>query len=228
MKLLLAAVLLVQDKSAEEMFKKIEDGIETAKTVRVVFHCAGQAPLPGGDQEVKSTGTLLLKEGNRINIFQRITAGGQEQELRHISDGATLLRRWPGGLEDTNKTPDTLSANVGIALARTWAQASFGGSGGPGSLTGKKLDLREKYQVSDFKTEPDEKEAKVLSYKVTPKRGDAMQITLFYDPQKLVPLKRTIRTLKPDEVMTLTETYEEFVLNADIPDEKFKLPEEKK
>jgi outer membrane lipoprotein-sorting protein len=52
-------------------------------------------------------------------------------------------------------------------------------------------------------------------------------VRLWYDPKTLKLLKRTVDFGKKDSQGTIRESYEEFTLNADIPEEKFKLPAEK-
>src|SRR6185295_19771102 len=61
MNFLVALVLLLQEKTAEETFKKIEETITKSKTVRVKFEVTRKT----GEETVEASGTLLLKEGNK-------------------------------------------------------------------------------------------------------------------------------------------------------------------
>jgi len=56
-------------------------------------------------------------------------------------------------------------------------------------------------------------------------------VKVWYDPKTLKLLKRYYQIRERDGGpvrSTLVETYDDFALDVDIPDEKFKLPEEKK
>jgi hypothetical protein len=228
MNLLVAALLLLQDNPAEDALKKIEATVANAKTVSVVFQCTGHAPVAGEGRDLKIAGSILLKDPNRIHLAQTMTVGGQDGELSQVSDGETLRRTWPGGVQDSNKTPEALLINIRTALVRTGAHACYSGSGPMGSLAAKKINMGEKLQISDVSSEPDDKGAKVISYTVTIKGSSSMRITLVYDPQKMLPVRRTVEVEHQGGKMLFNEAYSEFSLDGEIPDEKFKLPKERK
>jgi hypothetical protein len=100
----------------------------------------------------------------------------------------------------------------------------------PSAVEGKKgQDLKKLFEVSDFKQGEVESS---LSYTLRfPETEPDMvaSCVLQYDPKtlKLLGRKMTVKRRGMDEGV-FTDTYDEFALNADIPDEKFKLPEEKK
>jgi outer membrane lipoprotein-sorting protein len=50
-------------------------------------------------------------------------------------------------------------------------------------------------------------------------------VTLWYDPRTLLP---TRRVTKSDHGDVVTETYSEMTVDAELPDELFRMPEEKK
>ncbi len=54
------------------------------------------------------------------------------------------------------------------------------------------------------------------------------EVMLWYDPVRHTPLKRSIQFKRDSVEGTAVEYVQEILLNRDIPDEKFKLPEEKK
>jgi hypothetical protein len=66
MNLLLAAVLLTQDKTAEETFKKIEETILKATTVSIKFKLEAIVKKKGIEMAQTVEGTVHLKEGNRL------------------------------------------------------------------------------------------------------------------------------------------------------------------
>ena len=74
--------------------------------------------------------------------------------------------------------------------------------------------------LSDVQAAADDGGLKTLTYKV-----GYFNARLWYDPKTSLPVKR----VRESKVLgSVTEVYEEITLNPDIPDEEFKLPEEKK
>jgi outer membrane lipoprotein-sorting protein len=96
------------------------------------------------------------------------------------------------------------------------------------------LNVPEILKMSDLKQGEDDGVLKTPTWTVTvsktlmPAASKPMPIKLWYDPKSLKPVKRTATIMKGDVEVKWSETYENITLNADIPDEKFKLPEEKK
>ena len=60
MHLLLAALLLLQDKGAEDNLKRIEEGIEKAKSVRVKVRCDAHFIAQGVDSPYRVNGLMVL------------------------------------------------------------------------------------------------------------------------------------------------------------------------
>jgi hypothetical protein len=85
--------------------------------------------------------------------------------------------------------------------------------------------LKDLLPVSEIKAGPDDKAAKTLTYKLKVER-EIVDVRLWYEPQTLKILKRTLSGKSGESELSLTETYEGLVLDAEIPDEKFKLPKE--
>jgi hypothetical protein len=77
MNLLLVAVLLLQDKTAENAFRKAEESLEKAKTFQVVM-----TGTPTGKPRL----TLMLKEGNKLSLWFEV-AGGLIGRASVFSDG---------------------------------------------------------------------------------------------------------------------------------------------
>jgi hypothetical protein len=59
-------------------------------------------------------------------------------------------------------------------------------------------------------------------------QGEA-SVRLTYDAATCAPVRRVLTTFDEDlRPAEFVETFEEFAINADIPEEKYRLPEEKK
>src|SRR6185503_8571016 len=117
---LLAACLLLQAESAEETFRKIEEALNAAKSVRVSFVWDG-ATKADLKSKVDARGNVLLKEGNRANLVASVTEKSQTSELRIISDGATVKARLGPKRMLECEVPKHLEAGLKMALHRLGA-----------------------------------------------------------------------------------------------------------
>jgi outer membrane lipoprotein-sorting protein len=231
MNLLLAAVLLVQDKSAEATLAKIEESFEKAQTVSIKFKwepVMTKGPLAG--KENMTTGTLTLKDGNRMLLQANMRLGENTNKAVIISDGTTLYRNLKGTETKRESTPPSLKRGVILSSFRAGIMQTVFFT----RLSNLKVDpeelesaLAHPVETCDVNGGEDDGEAKTLTYKIRVRPEHTAAIKLWYDPKRLLPLKRTIRDDNRDSG-SVTETFEEVSLNADIPNEKFKLPEEKK
>jgi outer membrane lipoprotein-sorting protein len=235
MTLLLAALLLVQDKTAQEAFNRIEETIEKAKTVSVKFTTEiKRADAPKADPtDAVASGTILLKEGNKAYVNFTMGDLGLEKGLLLISDGAKVVGK-AATLEGKGiDPPSDMKRQLGSAVAR-YPQVPLALSLWRVMIIpparGGETDLSKIVTLSDFESSEDDGKAKTLKYKLMFKgKNNSLQAKLWYDPISYAILKRTfVSGDGKADGNVITETYEEFILDVDIPDEKFKLPEEKK
>jgi hypothetical protein len=94
---------------------------------------------------------------------------------------------------------------------------------------GEETNRIEPLKINGLVREPDSGPNGALTYELplfekTPRAS----ITLWFDLKTNLPVKRSLVYLHKDEQVRLTEVYKKWTLNTDIPDERFKLPEEKK
>ncbi len=225
---LLLAAFLTQDNAAEEAFKKIEEKFHSAKTVALSFTVEsakdGDAGAKRGQQ---LSGSLTLKDGNKGLLIHRTSPF--PMDWVRVSDGKKIT---VSGLKMESETPPNFKAGTLKGLTRIgWSPTVF--------LAFQMLDIGEQgkifetfvksLEVSEFKFEKDQADAKVLTYCVkcaepyAIERIEKVSVELWYDPKTLHPLKRVVKT-KGEAVI---ETYRDWEFNGDVPDEKFKLPEKK-
>ncbi|MBI3854164.1 MAG: hypothetical protein HY293_00575 [Planctomycetes bacterium] len=238
MNLLLAAVLLLQDKTAEEAFQKIGETIEKAKTLSVRIKVELTASVGGQPAKAESSGTLLLKDPNKANLHLtgKFSAAGQEREMvtRFVTDGQKIEAENLGEKTSPAKNikggfkPLLSRSGVAFGISPVLSQ-SYGPDRKP---IASDLDLLKAFELSDFKKGSDDAGTKTLAYVLKMRVFEDEQrhcnVKLWYDPKTWKILKRTFDvTLGPDKGTHLTETYEEMALEVDIPDEKFRLPAEK-
>jgi outer membrane lipoprotein-sorting protein len=91
-----------------------------------------------------------------------------------------------------------------------------------------KEPIVEEFRISDVTAEPGGADEGALSYvlnlsscKLTAK------VTLWYDAKSFLPKKRMINLSSQEEEVRLTETYDNWIFNATIPDSEFVIPADK-
>ncbi len=212
----------VRDRVAEAAFQRIEQTLSGARTLTVRFEREAVFPR----NKIRMAGTLMLKEGNRMVLkWKTFENEGQESsgEALLVSNGseqAMIVWRKDGQKETpfTNHAPgQDVNAKASILLTRSTVTS------GLQVLVSSLEELQEAYRVSQLRRGKTNGTAGVLTYHVGFK--DA---ALTYDPVTFLPRKRVLTD--PQVIVgksTFTETYLEWTLNAEIPDEAFELPKEK-
>jgi outer membrane lipoprotein-sorting protein len=238
MNLLFAATLLMQDKSADEIFKKLEDSLLGAKSVHVEFKLT---VVNNGKSILTGSGSLFLKEGNKLNYtILSLEEGIHDKEYHFVSNGSKIkgsyYRIARGKIQELEQeTPDDLLSNftagvckagVGGLLADDAATA-FLGVLGPNPQT-VPLRWKETLHVSGLSKGEDEKDGlKVIRYGLRLSANTSAPVAemkVWIDPKSSLPVRRIFK-IGEDIV---TETYETFTLNGDTTDEKFKIPDKDK
>jgi len=229
-----ALVFLLQETSAEEAYRKIEETLAKAKTVTLKYTWKLR-PVPS--KPFEGSGTLLLKSGGKAHLDLKFENPGGEHTLRLVSDGSKMQYSFEPPGKETPKivhedTPENIMDDLGIVRFGPFKGITYSG------LThhrprGGELDLMVKkaYHLTDFGAGEDDGGAKTLTYKLRCYESEEGDVRLWYDPLSNRPLKREIRhefwPVGGANGKTRTETHEEFTFDADIADEKFILPVEK-
>ena len=87
------------------------------------------------------------------------------------------------------------------------------------------IDWGDKFNVSEIDLGQSDKGQKTLTYRLW--YGEEAHVKLWYDPTTFRLFKRTIE-MGNDPKVLMTETFRDFTLDADLPDESFKITDEKK
>lgn len=238
-----ARILLdaLDSDAAERVFRKIENTVLRAKSARVTFTGVGKL---SPDITLEEKGTLLLKEGGKVHLAATTIVGKDKFELLVASDGQTttaLVLWWPVDAQDgeghlrgdhgySHPFPE-LTMEMAQGLIRL-SQAYTSSQLRTRICTDGKLTVRldAGKSLERFKLGPNDGSKRTLSYEI--KDGASpnavLEIKLWYDPATYT-LARRVHTLKTGTLAetVLDETYEVYTLNADLPDQKFKLPDEK-
>jgi outer membrane lipoprotein-sorting protein len=210
---------------AEKAFRKIEETIDKAKTMKVKFTLSLDEPRSDREEKPSASGEYCVKEGNRVFIL--LLDRGRESRI--IADGTRMLM--PGGRN--GEVPEAAWPRLGELMTTGFVRAGivsldFYCHRRP-AAPGEEIEIKKVLQVSDFKCGPDEREAKTITFNCSMAREFQSQaVSLTYDPKTYRLLKRTTAVAGGAKVVSVVERYEEFILNADIPDDQFKLPETKK
>lgn len=219
--LIAIALILPQEKNeAEALFKKVEEKLVNAKTVRL--------KLSGEIQPVKMTlaGEMVLGEESRLRAELEGKMGDKAVKAALVSDGRRLR------LESSDK-PAPLVLDVPVTLGRLSriCLARGGFFGVTDILDNQKslqADADDLVSVSDFKLWVKEKvgdrEAQSVQYKLVQKGFAPAEATLWIDIETHLPLKRVIKK----GGMTLSELYSEVKLDEKFDAARFELPKETK
>jgi outer membrane lipoprotein-sorting protein len=215
------ALLLAQDKKAEETFTAIERQIREAKAIQVKFKVTGRLKRGEEDQTFDLSGSLMMKEGNRLRASLRSRVGNEVETLEFVSDG----KRYRAGKIDAAETPKHLKSNLSVALSRLGILLGYVAAAEE-QTTGADVesDWKEHYPVRDWKTGEPEPGAHSLRYTLTYEK-DPVEVRLSYDPESRHPLKRTLKAKSASIEMDVEETYQELDLNPSLADDLFKVPE---
>lgn len=205
-------------EAGQAVLNKLEETVLKAKTVKVRFKYEGRGPKGGVGPETGS-GTLLLKEGGRVRFEIAFSSLEEKHRVTIVSDGTQLAASIDFAKPITKEAPKELHSLFSKGLVR-----------GGLVLMGNRQstsDPNEFIKTQAARSGDGGDEGKTLIYSaLLPQTGETADIKLWYNPKSFEARDRKIVLRKDGQITaSLTETYEEFTLNADIPDEKFKLPE---
>jgi outer membrane lipoprotein-sorting protein len=219
----------IGEEPAARVLRKIHDVIFNSKTLRVKFTTEPPPPVPNNVSLGSMKGEILLKEGNKTKIIFEDPAPKGQAVKSHVvvSDGRTVSGEFVH-FESVKDPAKVLQEMLHASLLGPGVLLGTYALGYGLAVTDKKNqepDLRAAFRPMSIEAGDDNQGAKTLVY--TLRDGLDAKVKVWYDPKDFRLLKRTI-TSSRQEQGAYVETYSEFVIDADIPDEKFKLPEEKK
>ncbi len=240
----------MQEETAEDVFQKLEKTILESKTLTTQFdwgrdsrhlpdkECGARRSGSWGSIVLKDLGMVVFKEwgcsGPNEILSARISNGGRicQMSTAHQPDGTK--RRSRAEDEKERDTPKGLGENLRVAFLRS-------GSRGAGWILSMVMespesttpDARNLFQVANLSKGVDTS-GSYLKYRLStrsPSGPDVHQsiITLWYEPKTYRLLKRSKCNEedvgKKDAIVWFDE-YEQFDLNAQVPDTNFVFPKE--
>ena len=218
----------LQEDKPEVAFGKLEESILQAETLQLTFE---NVRVGAKGKEQKTTGSIVLKKGNKANVKVNLGRPGWKMELAIISDGKTMVvMDGPPGSPRMRRiaTPAFLDKLFAISLSRlgAWNTALFiSMSSFPNTDDKKVEDLRSRFPASKFEDAKSENGQKSIIFRCEAPLGkDIIDAQLWYD---LESLKITKRVWTHKSGLKGGETYKTFTLGAQVPDETFTVPKEK-
>lgn len=226
MDLLIAIGLVLQDKAAEETFHTIEERVGKAKTVEVAFKGEARGSRGGNEEKMDFSGALFCAAGNKVHFTLKISRNGNEHETTIVSDG-TRMKIQDGSRTQEKDAPKNLRGDLGTMVCRVglFASTMFEASLRRPGEKEENRDSKGTLKVSDLKTAGDDKTAKTLSHKI--RIGELEELLdgrIWYDAMTHKLVKRTLSGTIEKDKLSITEVYESFILDGEIPEAKFKLP----
>jgi outer membrane lipoprotein-sorting protein len=227
MDLLFASVLLLQAKTPEETLRLIEESFDKARTITIKYSKSLLASMDGTEVKMKSSGEIYLKQDRKIRVSQVSAEGPNGSDYLMVSDGTTMWARLGSDEPKKAPTPSNLRGLLITRLCRRNLDAVEQATWVGFAIDYEKTARNDKLEISKLAFGPDDGSAITLVHEHEVKTGDAdynVKTKIWLDPQTYRLIKRTINTESASLKQFVTETYDQFALDSDIPDEKFKPP----
>jgi outer membrane lipoprotein-sorting protein len=219
--LVLTLPAVAQDNEGEKLFRKVEQQVRAAKSLKVVFDIDGEF----GKDIIKQQGVLLVAEGNKGRLEVKTTVGARTVMEQMIADGKESAFVEAGKIVGERRPVDASSTEIALAASiRAGVLAALQVGQDPKN----KFDVDKVLPASDFKLGGKEmvgsREALVVTYNLAPPMGDPVRITLWIDSKTELPLKRTTLGKVKGVKAAAIEVYSEFALNPTLDATNFELP----
>ncbi|MCE9583632.1 MAG: hypothetical protein K8T20_14205 [Planctomycetes bacterium] len=207
------------DAAAEELVKKIEAKVASAKT----FSMKGTMVVAAGEDKQSFEVAMDFKDGNRarMQVDGKGPDGKTAFTLTVVCDGKRVARGDPDGMEVEDADADLAQKARDLAVRAPIRDLTQ-------TLGGKAP--KKPLVYSDFAFAADEKigdrSARVVTYAAS--RGSVrLQMKLWIDAEKIELLKRETLEKKKDVETRVTDTFSAMAVDGEIKDETFAVPDEK-
>jgi hypothetical protein len=210
--------------SPEEVLKKIEKTVADATTIKAEFKIDKLPLSKDGKVVVSASGILELKGANKVLVQAEIRQGSQKMDWGLVSDGKRHFAFSGNSSSPPSEPPKALAAEMRAHFSTLPLLAMWMGPRIEGFQ-----DRRNSFQVIGVRSGEDDGSQKTLwvEYQSQDPNGVKPQARLWYDPKTFLISKRVMTGGRADTPIELPDTFFNIVLNADIPDDDFSMPEEK-
>lgn len=225
-------VKFLNPSGGRDAFENIEAAVLRAHSVRIAFKGETLHQSTDGDPDLKTTfsGEVLLKDGNKAwyTSHRKSATGAKPIDCFLVSDGSKMTGTREA--DQLSETPSGLKRGLTLAVSRlgpcaaatvVWAVAGFSLPAGQGDTAESTME------PADFTPIETDGESKVFGYMVkAPTFGIVGKVRLWYNPRTYALVKRTL--IVASRKTTITEVYDEYALNPELAEEKFRLPDRPK
>jgi outer membrane lipoprotein-sorting protein len=219
MSIFFVLAMALQGETAEESYRRLEETLQKARSLSLQYRI--EFAIGGATMTV--SGSVLLKEGNRLKITCSGAAGAQKLDAAVVSDGSTLrsLPLHPGANETEWPTPKSLNESVTTAFLRAGCLDLYRL---PYRMHEHGRDPKESLIVSELRSGDDDSGLRTLLYKLEEGSGHG-EMKVWFDPKTRM-LRKRVFTVPPQgntPQVTVTETYESVKVDSEISEDSFKL-----
>jgi outer membrane lipoprotein-sorting protein len=224
---------IVQDQAGVDALKQIHDKLSSAKTISFSIKQQMRTPTNIVDSETGEILSSFEERGTRIGVivikgekcamsFSEVTASRQSSN-RIVSDGKQFALS--DGSTRILESPRNLRRNLNYLLSwfgvgDYWEMLAPKGEGNPRNIDDQ-YALGTIRAVGQNGTEPAIEYTVV--HRLVPKVVH-LKVKLRYDPKSFLIQARTISNEEKDGYV-VNETYKDWLLDAEIPDAKFMVPD---
>lgn len=215
----MALAMALQEGTAEDSYRRLEETLQKARSLSIKYQL--DLAIAGANQT--ASGTLLLKEGNRVKItLSSEGPGTRKLEASVVSDGSTVrsLPLPPGSAGTDWAAPKDLKEATLVAYLRAGCMDLHRL---PHRMHDFEKDPKASLLVSQLRRGEDEAGLSTLTYTLQEGSGQG-QVKIWFDPKTWMLRKRvmTVQAGDRNPQGTVTETYEPAV-NPELSDDLFKL-----
>ncbi len=203
-------------ESAEETFRKMDEAIRTAKTIRVTVRFDFTRGEKKPDFAARPGAAVLLKGEDRVAMEPAAPADPNSKEIEKlVSDGKEVhgARGYPPKVFRDDVITGFTRSGLGLTLyidASTRIRAE--------QPRGNAVEV----EISTPTLKGQDALGRMLAYRATFSNREVVDVVLWCDPKTRLPRQIIASTQGQGENRQhFCDRYEDWVLNADIPDEKF-------
>src|SRR6185295_8051749 len=117
MNLLLAAVLLVQDKGSEGIYRQMKESIEKSKSITIEFTALVEQKTNDSAIRVECSGSVAIKDSEKLRLKMNIVQEGQTGRLDTTCDGKRLRSENTGRVQE-REAPKEMVPNMIAGFSR--------------------------------------------------------------------------------------------------------------
>ncbi|MBI2899715.1 MAG: hypothetical protein HYY17_05990 [Planctomycetes bacterium] len=210
--------LLFRQDTAQDLFKKVEKKLSSAKSLSLKFK--GEMSAEGEKAEI--SGSLRLKSGDRYVFSLNMVRGDDKRSIEARSDGKTVVSTTDG---KTSEEPvkEGVTKFLTAAISRTGFMIAFM-TLSPGGKKAPIPNPDEALKVSGFEKGASGKiggkDVFELKFQVALKGMQEIRVALTVEDGTLVPRRIETRLKQDTTEILMVETYEDFSTD-EIPDAEF-------